>query len=776
MSENTAAKDQLDAFREEMTKIKFDSELDETYGTMLQELDTLVKETDRFYTETNGKYPKMDEDSFDHFTHLYQNTFDSMKECREAISSQAEESENKGWAVELIGSVQQLLGKDLVMLSSAKEKGLSTLPKIVEQARAQIIDVTGQEISSVGANMSNRRKITVPGKNGGDSVSGFFTESVSSDEKTEMKALYERTVQKNPNMKKLIDIIDRFDKEGEEQGENVWRVLEKRNCDTFIKMVNQGGVDPTGQYCSPEHMFDMDLSDYFTDKELNTFFEKDNLAYPFVDYLNERNKIGNKYRVFEMSGIEKNNDLDERNSAMSFMADLLGMDGLIARAEPMILQDGEKKISGTFMHYANGVDIGESKIGDPLLRPGAEIDCNSDDLKKQVADLQVLDYICGNTDRHGANMFYQIDDSNQKHPRITGIQGIDNDNSFGTITEGIQQLPALRHMGVIREDTAKVVTALNEDMLKTTLRNFKLSDEEIQAAWDRTKQLQDAIKDGMEFYKDQAPDAIDEKHLRIVKDQEWSKFEMSRLAEKSTSYFAKVSLVQDNAITMYFEKESAKADKEYRESSVQVNHQKAGISDMSQTLKTASKGVWGGSRQYDRVMDAVNHLQGLHGRIYQKDFKAGAQELKEAYRQTIEVAKEYLKHKQDELDEKVGKKKSESEKQKVTEKFMDPEGKNYKRIVAVSTIVSQLEKYEAQLNQMETSKAKSDDLTKMKKLSPDDMMKEIGKLMPKQKGERVLMTREELFERPRSRSMVVKKAPEEAKNLERRSMNPRSLG
>lgn len=785
MNGDTATKNQLGAFREEMAKIGFDSkESKESYSAMLQDLDALVKETDRFYTKTNGEYPKMDEDSFDRFTRLYKNAFDSMKECCEVLSNQEGEKEKQDWAIQLMGAVQKFLGEDLVLLSSAKENGLSTLPEIIEQARTKVVDVTGQEISTVGANMSNRRKITVPGKDGNDSVRGFFTESVSSNEEMEQKALYERTIQKNPKMKELIAEIDKIDKQlKENEEEGAWRQFE--TCiKTLDNQVNLGAKDSMENYQKPEHVFDEYIPGEFdeeTQKKFHTFFEKDNLVYPFMEYLKERDKIGNKYRVFYLAGIDNNNSLDERNSAMSFVADLLGMEGLIARAEPMILQNGDKKIRGTFMHYATGTDLSGIKLGDPLLRPDAEIDCSSNDLKKQVADLQILDYICGNTDRHGANLFYQIDDSDPKHPRITGIQGIDNDNSFGTITSSGAQLPSIRNMMVIREDTAKVIIGLNEDMLKTTLRNFNLSEEEIQAAWNRTKQIQDAIQDGMEFYKNQAPDMLDGQHLRIVKENEWQKFDIKDLAKKEQSYFSTVRSAQDNAATNYFEKEFAEVKKQYREVSIQVHDQKAGIKDLVKALETADQGVWRGSPEYGNLKRVAKTLERLHDGIYQEDFTAGARELKEAYKQTIEAADQYLNLKMNELNEKL-KGKSEADKKKITDKFMDPKTTTGKRMAAVSALASQLKKYADQLNTMEELKEKND---KLKAISDgkSDKMEEIKKRMskesvPQKHEERVRMTLDNLesAERPKRQNTVIKKAPETEKKLERRSLNPRSMG
>ncbi len=41
-------------------------------------------------------------------------------------------------------------------------------------------------------------------------------------------------------------------------------------------------------------------------------------------------------------------------------------------------------------------------------------------LNRDIADIQVLDYICGNIDRHGGNLFYDVD---PKTGKIMGVQG-----------------------------------------------------------------------------------------------------------------------------------------------------------------------------------------------------------------------------------------------------------------------------------------------------------------------------------------------------------------
>ena len=70
--------------------------------------------------------------------------------------------------------------------------------------------------------------------------------------------------------------------------------------------------------------------------------------------------------------------------------------------------------------------------------------------------MQIIDYICLNTDRHGANMMYHF--SNDNPPKFLGVTGIDNDNSFGTMDfgEGIYGYGSLAGINVISESMAEV--------------------------------------------------------------------------------------------------------------------------------------------------------------------------------------------------------------------------------------------------------------------------------------------------------------------------------
>lgn len=101
--------------------------------------------------------------------------------------------------------------------------------------------------------------------------------------------------------------------------------------------------------------------------------------------------------------------------ATSRMASLLGVGPLITHAKRMELQVGSKTMTGIFMDE---------------------------------------DLICGQVDRHCANMLYQLD-VEEGVTRIKGIQGIDNDLAFGREAEldhVYSPVFSIRHKGVAGMD------------------------------------------------------------------------------------------------------------------------------------------------------------------------------------------------------------------------------------------------------------------------------------------------------------------------------------
>ncbi|MCR5092458.1 MAG: hypothetical protein K6B72_00580 [Lachnospiraceae bacterium] len=196
----------------------------------------------------------------------------------------------------------------------------------------------------------------------------------------------------------------------------------------------------------------------------------------------------------DIAEIDEGRPIETRNVAMSRMADLFGMEGLIARSETMDLRVGDRTVSGVFMRTAEGADLSLAKKGDPLdavftdeksLMQGMD----SAHVKCQLADLQVLDYLCGNTDRHERNLIYQMGKDQHGNPCVTGITGIDNDLSFGKIQGAKGAMVPPDSIRIMTRATYDTIMGMTPQALSTQLADLGLDAKEQQAAVARLNAL-----------------------------------------------------------------------------------------------------------------------------------------------------------------------------------------------------------------------------------------------------------------------------------------------
>ena len=184
--------------------------------------------------------------------------------------------------------------------------------------------------------------------------------------------------------------------------------------------------------------------------------------------------------------------LDNRNVAMTAISDAFGMGDLLARSESMkfVGENGEVT-EGTFMEYGKGVDLYQKPhlFKHMAINPYGDLE-NRNRLFKQISDIQVLDYICLNKDRHPGNLFYQID---KDTGRLRGFQGIDNDSSCGPARWPKYELSRL---GVVTKSTADKIKAMAEtpERLRFVLRGRGLKPAEVDAAVERLRDLNDGIE------------------------------------------------------------------------------------------------------------------------------------------------------------------------------------------------------------------------------------------------------------------------------------------
>ena len=156
----------------------------------------------------------------------------------------------------------------------------------------------------------------------------------------------------------------------------------------------------------------------------------------FVDFLRDYHGEYLQLRVAGTGRMQQGGNIPDHNVAMSRMADMLGMKGLIAKSRKVRIKHKDGTVrSGVFQEAEEFSDAARLKAGDPIyeLKNHREA-LNDGSLLRQIADLQVLDYVCGNNDRHLGNIMYNVQMENGV-PKIVSIKGIDNDRSMGMVDD-----------------------------------------------------------------------------------------------------------------------------------------------------------------------------------------------------------------------------------------------------------------------------------------------------------------------------------------------------
>ncbi len=151
----------------------------------------------------------------------------------------------------------------------------------------------------------------------------------------------------------------------------------------------------------------------------------------FLAVANDAVRTINNFNVNISVGITEKSRVNRRNIAMTRTAELLQVPDLLASSEEVMLNLNGKILKGTFMKKAVGDD---SRNLNQYSNTGFvnSIDAKkSPTLIKKIADLQILDFLSGNPDRHSGNIFYKSIFPGIEEARLVDIQGIDNDTSFG---------------------------------------------------------------------------------------------------------------------------------------------------------------------------------------------------------------------------------------------------------------------------------------------------------------------------------------------------------
>lgn len=246
------------------------------------------------------------------------------------------------------------------------------------------------------------------------------------------------------------------------------------------------------------------------------------------------------------TGYGDQTNITNRNVATSRIALLAGVPGIVAESKTVKVKDrADGKIyKGNLMSIASGVasaeaeaEIRDKTAGTNQLeeRIRAVSASFAPSVQKELTSLQVLDYICGQGDRHHNNFFLEKDENG----KYAHVHAIDNDLSFAT---GIDHAKEIMKMGVSRSHLRLVVDekgnlampymdrqlAINllymtPDMVRLALMDL-LGDKYIKNTVARLEKVQNAIrKEGLDSPK-------------FKKDSEWNEDTAREMLEQSSDW------------------------------------------------------------------------------------------------------------------------------------------------------------------------------------------------------------------------------------------------
>ncbi len=210
---------------------------------------------------------------------------------------------------------------------------------------------------------------------------------------------------------------------------------------------------------------------------------------------------------FNTFGFALGQRMELGNVAMSEISELLGAGGLIAKSRVAKIMCDSNITDAVIMDKAKGYDISQQELGSPMAKITAEQakkTYNDPRGLKGLADLQALDYICLNKDRNSGNMNYSFEDIDTAEPKFIGIQGIDNDFTFGTGVTDLMPVPKVISESMAKKlDEPELMNSIADKMQKNGF-----NEGQINSARQRIEAFKAEIAAG---------------RTKVVKDAEWGK-------------------------------------------------------------------------------------------------------------------------------------------------------------------------------------------------------------------------------------------------------------
>lgn len=545
--------------------------------------------------------------------------------CKEYLDGKAEFDDFEKNREGIIADISSVVDKDVAALLQCDSLKPGSLSEVMERSRVRKIVINDKTINKVGAAMSSRIPIKL--NNG---TKGFFTPKSEYNQDEDWKKQIEKYEGAfsglSEECKKKLELL--------KSNEDAQNDFSRYNPPFPVK------YDKRNEPEVKEFMYRvaMKLEMGKNEKEVKKLFSKNQGLYDtLIKLTNALSPITRKQGVMDVSGIKKGDIISSRNCAMTDVAKMLGCQNLIANSIPMKVEIDGKEVEGVFMEAAEGSDIDNLKVDDPLMK-AKENSFDSKEALQQLADLQVLDFICGNTDRHMGNLFYKFKKNPQGEVKFVGIQGIDNDCAFGRIKitppQRIMRMVNIKDMRYISESMALRINNIKKEMLELKLAHNDLSEPEIAGVMERLQMVDEAVKNNT---------------IKTVNQEYWKNHRFP-INEKEKNYFPYIKEMAGLCKSKYFERQTGPKDtikyaQEMQTAGEIMEKNDTKIRDLRKMMDD-SKSFFSTS-EYKLMEKSFEKIENLTNKIKKNQFKKLipeklTNELRDAYIEMYEKTDRYI--------------------------------------------------------------------------------------------------------------------------------------
>lgn len=504
---------QLGEYLKQLETLTNGRKISENYKNYIASLKNLMDTTEPYFIPAGrNMYPLVTADDKKVILQGYGKALESTKQLLGELL--AGEQKEYGELQSIVEKTREFMETDILTMEDLVVDGKTSLPDAIYNGRGQkVVLPQGVELNTLGGQLSSRIAMTYTDADGVEHQ-GFFTKNYTYNAREQFNKEAEKIGEKYPELKGYFDALTRLE------------LAPNENLQTVYNFSDQLAVTPE-QYGFEKGTFD----EYLNHEQFEEACQELEIA---------TNNLNTLIDLEVQNGISMGGMVPSRNTALSRMAALLGVPKLVAGSREMTFVQDKVEYKGHFMDTADGVDLSGVREGDPMTMYGEEVYDNGEGLRK-MAELQVLDYICGNTDRHLQNYMYNFDTTDPEHPKFTGPVGIDNDLSFGAYVPDPDQKPGvngvcLNSINAVSKSMADTILALQPEMIKLTLRDMGISDREMDACVARLNQVKERIQEGL-AREWSSEIEIQQGTLHVIKDEDFDRLKLENLAAQTNDAF-----------------------------------------------------------------------------------------------------------------------------------------------------------------------------------------------------------------------------------------------